>query len=392
MTKTSWSAARMVEACADYIVFKQGNYIKAKNCSNGAIKFVSTDAQTVIQAAIDALPDGVGGKIFISTGTYTINDTIELYRNYASTTPIWLCGAGISQTQLQLGNSIDKDVISFDVSGAEGDGWKTVSDLYINGNKANNASGNGVIAKTTGAGTQYDMILSNLFIYECKDNGIDISNGWGDHLHQIITEYNDGIGLKIGSSQCYVNQMFSAYNGSHGLEVPGGGSCYSNINLRDNGGHGLIISQDKNLFTNILIEDWGSALTATYHGILIEASATDCMFSSVSIYGGGDDFSKYGLYMDGSRNHFNSLTIRNTGGASIVDGGTDNQIDGYWDGTIGGWGTRFTVHNLAEETADAEEPQGTYREGTIVKFTDSGDASGDGFYILDFARGWNKLA
>ena len=47
-----------------YIIFKRDNLIYAKNGRTGEIEFQDEDAATVIQQAINALPDG-GGKIFI---------------------------------------------------------------------------------------------------------------------------------------------------------------------------------------------------------------------------------------------------------------------------------------------------------------------------------------
>jgi len=54
---------------ASYIIFKDGGLIKAKNCRTGQIEFSGTDAATVIQEALNALPEG--GKLFVKNGVYT---------------------------------------------------------------------------------------------------------------------------------------------------------------------------------------------------------------------------------------------------------------------------------------------------------------------------------
>lgn len=41
------------------------------------------------------------------------------------------------------------------------------------------------------------------------------------------------------------------------------------------------------------------------------------------------------------------------------------------------------INNEAEESASAETPQQTYPEGTLVRFTDSGDGSGTETYLID---------
>lgn len=60
-----------------YIIFKRDNLIYAKNGRTGEIEFQDEDAATVIQQAINALPDG-GGKIFIKSGEYNLSTTVTI--------------------------------------------------------------------------------------------------------------------------------------------------------------------------------------------------------------------------------------------------------------------------------------------------------------------------
>lgn len=64
-----------LKAPASYIIFKDGDVVKAKNGETGVVEFSGTDAATVIQQTIDALTNE--GKIFIKRGTYIINQKIE---------------------------------------------------------------------------------------------------------------------------------------------------------------------------------------------------------------------------------------------------------------------------------------------------------------------------
>jgi len=64
-----------------YIIFKDdAGRVYAKNGRTGQIEFSGTDAATVIQQAIDALPSG-GGKIFIKAGEYQLTKKINLKSN-----------------------------------------------------------------------------------------------------------------------------------------------------------------------------------------------------------------------------------------------------------------------------------------------------------------------
>jgi len=66
---------------ASYIIFKDGDLIKAKNGKTGQVEFSGSDAATVIQQVIDAVYDAGGGRVFIKAGTYSINSTITLKSN-----------------------------------------------------------------------------------------------------------------------------------------------------------------------------------------------------------------------------------------------------------------------------------------------------------------------
>ena len=62
---------------ASYIVYRDGPTILARNGDTGQNDYSGTDAATVIQNAIDALPT-TGGTIFIRAGSYDITSTIIL--------------------------------------------------------------------------------------------------------------------------------------------------------------------------------------------------------------------------------------------------------------------------------------------------------------------------
>lgn len=52
-----------------------------------------------------------------------------------------------------------------------------------------------------------------------------------------------------------------------------------------------------------------------------------------------------------------------------------------------------TLHGIGEESANAEEPQSTaWLVGEMVDFTDTGDGSGNGLYVMDPSRTWRQIA
>jgi len=63
-----------------YIIYIEDTTIKALNCQTGEVEFSGTDASTVIQSAIDALP-AEGGEIFICGGTYKFTKGLRIAKN-----------------------------------------------------------------------------------------------------------------------------------------------------------------------------------------------------------------------------------------------------------------------------------------------------------------------
>jgi len=65
---------------ASYIIFKDGDLVKAKNGQTGKIEFSDENAAAVMQNAINALPNN-GGKIFIKKADYHITQPTTLVDN-----------------------------------------------------------------------------------------------------------------------------------------------------------------------------------------------------------------------------------------------------------------------------------------------------------------------
>jgi hypothetical protein len=79
------------------------------------------------------------------------------------------------------------------------------------------------------------------------------------------------------------------------------------------------------------------------------------------------------------------IEIDLTGFTSVVSGSQANH-DGSGVGLAGPArhdGSNWFYEAGVTESANAETPQGSYQSGQIVYFTDSGDGSGDGTYIID---------
>lgn len=117
----------------------------------------------------------------------------------------------------------------------------------------------------------------------------------------------------------------------------------------------------------------GDAVAVKTSGVQIEdldVETTRTGSTGLNVYAGGDDLQVDGLRASGVANDVN-----------IDAGATGVQLYGVTQATaITG---SPAIHNrIAHETAAAETPQATYRPGTFVRFTDSGDGSGNGTYLI----------
>ena len=133
--------------------------------------FTTGSSTNGIQEALDDLPS-TGGKVIVGTGTFTNTAAIVLSNGQT------VEGQGVSATIIKMGDSADLDVF-ITVNRAtltDQNKWTTGVDgvphsfgviaLSIDGNKANNTSGNGISIY----GKRY--IIRDVMIYNCAEAGI----------------------------------------------------------------------------------------------------------------------------------------------------------------------------------------------------------------------------
>ena len=82
LTKTEWNALldHALIKPTTYIIYKVGTEYRAVNGMTGKVDYYGTDATTVIQSAIDALPTS-GGKILMKEGKYVLGTKIVINKN-----------------------------------------------------------------------------------------------------------------------------------------------------------------------------------------------------------------------------------------------------------------------------------------------------------------------
>jgi len=163
---------------ASYIVWSDGSIIYAKNGSTNMIEYSGADAANVINAAITAVHNRGGGKVFIKAGNYTINASIILKSYVTLEGEGW--GEKAAATILRLADNINDDVIrtpmqkNFHIS---------IRYLQIEGNNAHQTRGNGITIYAADR-----SVIEFCMIKWCKDSGIYTTGYDGNNCIQTIVK------------------------------------------------------------------------------------------------------------------------------------------------------------------------------------------------------------
>ena len=200
-----------LQVSPSYIIYKDGDLVKAKNGGTGVVEFSGVDAAEVIQQAINALKNG--GKIFIKAGTYEITETITIPQDKNITIEGELCG--LLFPTLKLGDDANCDMFYREATTSWG--FLHIVNLQLHGNKENNTSGTGI--KLTGARGAWDVVIKRLYIRDFAEYGIYASGCHGVHIMGgTVVEYCglDGVFLGNGDESLMMNCYFAG-NGHSGI-------------------------------------------------------------------------------------------------------------------------------------------------------------------------------
>lgn len=345
---------------------------KAFDCKRGVIRFKDTDANTVIQAAIDALTGG--GKIFIKAGTYTLSSTISLVSN------IGIIGEGITATKLKVEDNANLTSL-FYLDGLEN---VYLAHFEINGNKANQNDGVGIWLQNC-----KHCCLEHLYIHDTYKYCItDRADATGVVAPQEIGNlYNhlklSGAGFNLPNFDGYgsthgriINSIIENSTGP-GIHLRGRagvadalGWVVANNQIRENQREGLIIGGGLNcLVYGNVVYDNDNLDTSTYDNIKDHDSAFGVYIANTcwfNLHAGAylihlTSLSENNIVV---RNNLDTgLTPKQQVGV-ILDEGTDNVIKGNigyvtensGTATFSGDGTTtdflIGAHGLAENPTD----------------------------------------
>lgn len=234
----------------------------------------NADAQ--INAAITALPAG-GGTVYLMEGTYTIDTTIAL------NTKTRLIGAGPG-TIIKLKNGINANFDAITISSKH---EVVIRDITVDGNKANNSSGNqdGIYAFASGSATQSGVSISYVTVTNFRNHGIDITNGKSHKVtnSSIFSNSVDGVYLN-GATEVTISDNTISSNTQYGIQALGDSSLINDNTMRANG-QGIWV-QGASYLTISGNDIIGSTETNTGAGINLWSAGDHNLITSNNVSGG----------------------------------------------------------------------------------------------------------
>lgn len=283
-----------------------------------------TDDNVQIQAAIDALP-AVGGSVQLSEGTFYISSTIIVNKE------MYLLGRGKAAvapnrgTTLYLVNNSDTDILEITDAGSALY-FMQIRGMKFNGNKANQASGQGIYAH----GDVHDVVLRDLFIYNMKEQGVYVlDDGHRPHnfrVFGILIEECDGNGWEDNAcDQLFMNFCYFYDNLRHLYSRGDYGIFQANHFYKSHRDNVLFSTGHYNIFEGNYVD--GSGTVAASPGIQLANSDNCIVVGNFSGNAKGVD-QTYGILLDAATSNClvqsNCFTGNVTGGVS--DAGAGNMI------------------------------------------------------------------
>lgn len=307
-----------------------------------------TDDDVQINAALD------GGPVRLSEDEFTIGAPITIPTGGA------LVGAG-QGTLLKAKSSLNDNIIELDSVEQE---EVLIRDLWIDGNKANQASGGGIYldntARTTGTARFYSCYhtIENVLVTNTKADGITIlGKAYESHLKSCITNKCDGNGFNIGSPDLSLVSCVAGNSGLRGLTITGNDcrltNCkayysgqvtaaqgegfrinvsgfFANCHSEDNVGVGFVSLADNVTFVGCIANDNGTT-GSRQPGFYFGDASDQVLLSGCYAYGvltGENRTQSYGITLaDGANNiRLDAVTYNNYSG-SLSDLGAANLTD-----------------------------------------------------------------
>ncbi len=274
----------------------------------GAVGDGVADDTGALIGTIERVPAS-GGLVYLPRGTYRVTSPIAIARTH-----VWVFGSGPDATVIRLGDGVNADVLAIRASGC------TVSNLTIDGNKAHNASGGGILVDAVAASqTLENVTVRDLHVVRTKGAGIKIHSSPSGPVSRrslvqsCVVDETDGEGIALlATDQSIVTNCFVSRTGLHGIiskqgnenTVLGNQILQAGTNKASGFAHGIAIDGNGGLNPNGRHRIMGNyVLDACDAGIEVADAVDDVVIEGNTVNGAGVGAlaaNRYGIYFGGS--------------------------------------------------------------------------------------------
>jgi len=230
--------------------------------------------------------------------------------------------------------------------------------------------------------------------------GIELSSCLSNHFIQLHSRgaTDPNIALRSNGAtgfDCNLN-LFSAPTAHSGAKdginaaydnVDSDGNLFLNASCENNAGIGFRVpAGNANVLFRPRFESNGS------RGCLIEGGASHQIYHPIAFDNEGGGGGNQGIRIAGGSELRVVGPIEGNDLVAVASG-TDNRLRNVADDDIlADNATRTRINDTGEESANAETPtNANWSTGDVVEFTDSGDGSGNGIYVLLKDRTWSQI-
>ncbi len=276
---------------ASWVIFREGNSTFVRDTKIDQVVFVG-EAADAIQYAVDK-----GGLCYLVTGRYNMSHGVTMSNSSG------IIGDGRG-TQLYLSSGAEDLIVM-----PPGAMNCIISDLSLNGNKANNSAGSGIVIY----GYSWKPIIQHVIISDFAEYGLVAGGSPGEYVYEplffdifvrncgldglnfgycsdafgmnIYSEGNAGAGIQHHDVAGTWIHEHSTYNfGEYGIVV---GPSATDLRLSEthvdkNQQNGMILRGSRNTLTGAFIFNSGTNSTTRYDGLILE-DATNCIVSGCII-------------------------------------------------------------------------------------------------------------
>lgn len=328
-----------VIAPVSYVVYTDGTtvYIRDRTGSLVNSEAIATGFATCINGV---MADNI--TIFVHPGNYTLSATIDIHHSNVEIIGI---NKGVVITAK---NSLNDECFYINGSGIVG---CTLSNLIIDGNKANQTSGIGIKIETPYSTTDAHHLLDRLHLRNFKGNGIVISGdtrccrfdqvrvmsgdaegynlAGSDHiLYDCVAGVNLTAGFNISASNIKLFGCKAFYNGQtsgSGFYVVGDRGSYFSCEAQDNYQNGFVLDGADNCIVFGLIADSNGRDTEWCSGLVIYNSNNNVINCGAFFDREASPTQEWGVHLNGT----------STGNKTIYGSYSGNAGSAYYDESSG---------------------------------------------------------